>query len=169
VLTEDRNVRAEARGALTGSPSTLFDKIWTSHVVRPETAETPAILYVDLHLVHEVTSPQAFDVLREQGFALRRPEKTVATTDHSTPTIRAADGGFRFIDQLTETQVGKLAANCAEFGVPLYAQDDPRQVIVHVIGPELGITRPGRTIVCGDSHTSRRRCGSAWMGRSAMG
>lgn len=139
---------------LTGPPSTLFDKIWASHVVRPETAETPAVLYVDLHLVHEVTSPQAFALLREQGLVVRRPENTVATTDHSTPTTRSDDGMFRFVDHLTEHQVGKLAENCAEFGVELYAQDDPRQGIVHVIGPELGLTRPGRTIVCGDSHTS---------------
>jgi len=122
--------------------------------VRPETAETPAVLYVDLHLVHEVTSPQAFSALRERGLRVRRLDRTVATMDHSTPTSAPVDGHYRFGDAQAEAQVAKLRQNCAEFGVELHPLGDPAQGIVHVIGPELGLTQPGMTVVCGDSHTA---------------
>ncbi len=135
-------------------PRTLFEKVWDAHLVRPETAETPAILYVDLHLVHEVTSPQAFAVLRERGLRLRRPERTVATMDHSTPTSAPVDGRYRFGDAQAEAQVARLRQNCVEFGVELHPLGDPAQGIVHVIGPEMGLTQPGMTVVCGDSHTA---------------
>jgi len=140
------------------APRTLFDRLWDAHVVRPETAEAPAALYVDLHLVHEVTSPQAFAELRRRGLPVRRPDRTLATMDHSTPTTPrspAAPGGrFPIADAQAAAQVEQLAVNCRDFGIPLYALGDERQGIVHVIGPELGLTRPGATIVCGDSHTS---------------
>ncbi|HEX4447871.1 MAG TPA: 3-isopropylmalate dehydratase large subunit [Polyangiaceae bacterium] len=129
---------------------TLFEKVWAEHVVR-EDAGAPAVLYVDLHLVHEVTSPQAFDGLRARGLKIRRPERTVATMDHSTPTLPKA---LQVVDAQAEAQLAKLKANCAEFGVTLYDLESSEQGIVHVIGPELGVTQPGRTIVCGDSHTS---------------
>jgi 3-isopropylmalate/(R)-2-methylmalate dehydratase large subunit len=129
---------------------TLFEKVWTDHVVR-EDAGAPAVLYVDLHLVHEVTSPQAFDGLRARGVKVRRPERTVATMDHSTPTLPK---GLAVVDAQAEAQLAKLKANCAEFGIQLYDLDSTEQGVVHVIGPELGVTQPGRTIVCGDSHTS---------------
>ena len=132
----------------------LFDKVWDPHVVCPETPETPAVLYVDLHLIHEVTSPQAFAVLRERGLGVRRPGRTVATMDHSTPTTAADGGQYRFATPQAERQVEQLRANCKEFGVELFALGDDRQGIVHVIGPELGLTQPGQTIVCGDSHTA---------------
>ena len=135
------------------TPTTLFEKVWNAHVVRPGTAEAPAVLYVDLHLVHEVTSPQAFTVLRERGLKVRRPDRTIATMDHSTPTI-AVNGKLNVIDAAAGRQLDMLATNCAEHGVPLYGMDDERRGIVHVIGPELGRTQPGMTIVCGDSHTS---------------
>ncbi len=128
-------------------PKTLFDKIWEAHEV------APGILYIDLHLVHEVTSPQAFDGLRLAGRTLRRPDRTLATADHNTPT----DGtpvAARIKDELSRVQVETLERNCAEFGVPVYSLGSDRQGIVHVIGPELGVTQPGMTIVCGDSHTS---------------
>ena len=132
------------------APSTLFEKVWNEHVVH-EDAGAPAMLYVDLHLVHEVTSPQAFDGLRARGVRVRRPDRTVATMDHSTPTLPRR---LAVVDPLAEAQLRKLKENCAEFGVPLYDLDSAEQGIVHVIGPELGVTQPGRTIVCGDSHTS---------------
>jgi len=136
-------------------PRTLFDKIWDAHQVRPETPDTPAVLYVDLHLVHEVTSPQAFAMLRERGLKVRRPERTVATMDHSTPTTpRGADGRIPVTDPEAAVQIAQLETNCREFGIPLFALGSERQGIVHVIGPELGLTQPGATIVCGDSHTS---------------
>jgi 3-isopropylmalate/(R)-2-methylmalate dehydratase large subunit len=135
-------------------PRTLFEKIWDAHIVRPETEDTPALLYVDLHLIHEVTSPQAFDLLRERGLAVRRPERTVATMDHSIPTTEPVDGRTIFLDRQAESQVRQLERNCNEFGIELYPLGDDRQGIVHVIGPELGLTQPGKTIVCGDSHTS---------------
>ncbi len=128
-------------------PKTMFDKIWEAHEV------TPGLLYVDLHLVHEVTSPQAFDGLRLAGRQVRRPDRTLATADHNTPT----DGtpvAERIKDELSRVQVQTLERNCAEFGVPVYSLGSDRQGIVHVIGPELGVTQPGMTIVCGDSHTS---------------
>ena len=134
---------------------TLVDKIWEAHVVRPATAETPAVLYVDLHLVHEVTSPQAFAELRERGLRVRRPDRTLATTDHSTPTTPRGRGGeIPIADAAAAAQVRALEANCRDFGIELHALGSERQGIVHVIGPELGRTQPGMTIVCGDSHTS---------------
>jgi 3-isopropylmalate/(R)-2-methylmalate dehydratase large subunit len=123
--------------------------------VKPETPDTPAILYIDLHLVHEVTSPQAFSVLRERGLGVRRPERTVATMDHSTPTTpRLPSGRWQFVDAQAEAQVEQLRKNAAEFGVELHGLGDAVQGIVHVIGPELGLTQPGFTVVCGDSHTA---------------
>jgi 3-isopropylmalate/(R)-2-methylmalate dehydratase large subunit len=129
-------------------PRTLFEKIWSSHVVREAPGE-PTLIYIDLHLVHEVTSPQAFDGLRMSRRAVRRPDLTVATMDHNVPT---KDGPVT--DPVSKQQMDALAANCAEFGVPLYDLRSTKQGIVHVIGPELGLTQPGMTIVCGDSHTS---------------
>jgi 3-isopropylmalate/(R)-2-methylmalate dehydratase large subunit len=137
------------------TPTTLFDKLWDAHVVTPETAATPAILYVDLHLVHEVTSPQAFAELDARGLALRRPDLTKATLDHSTPTTPAdADGQRTYINAQAQAQVETLRANCARHGVELFDFGSAHRGIVHVIGPELGLTRPGMTIVCGDSHTA---------------
>ncbi|HKC60652.1 MAG TPA: 3-isopropylmalate dehydratase large subunit [Myxococcales bacterium] len=132
---------------------TLFEKVWDAHLVSPETVDSPAVLYVDLHLVHEVTSPQAFDVLRERGLEVRRPDKTVATMDHSIPTT---PGGQRFaiVDRQAAAQLRRLEENCSTFGIELHGMGSEGQGIVHVIGPELGLTQPGRTIVCGDSHTS---------------
>jgi 3-isopropylmalate/(R)-2-methylmalate dehydratase large subunit len=133
----------------------LFDKLWARHVVVEETAEAPAVLYIDLHLIHEVTSPQAFAMLAERGLKVRRPGKTLATLDHSTPTKTArADGKIPYADKETERQVAQLIANCEKHAIRLLGMDDPMRGIVHVIGPELGATQPGRTIVCGDSHTS---------------
>src|SRR5499427_9308596 len=129
---------------------TLYDKIWDAHVVVPET-DAPAIIYIDLHLVHEVTSPQAFTGLRKRGVKVRRPDKTFATMDHSIPTLSRSLSGF---DEIAANQIRTLAQNCVEFGIPLYDLDSPKQGIVHVIGPELGLTQPGLTMVCGDSHTS---------------
>jgi 3-isopropylmalate/(R)-2-methylmalate dehydratase large subunit len=129
---------------------TLFDKIWDRHVVC-DGPEGAAILYIDLHLVHEVTSPQAFDGLRETKRKVRRPDRTFATLDHNIPTDR---NRLVISDPLARKQVEALRHNCAEFGVPVFDLDSPDQGIVHVIGPELGLTQPGETIVCGDSHTS---------------
>ncbi|MFL5580313.1 MAG: aconitase family protein, partial [Gemmatimonadaceae bacterium] len=134
------------------TPRTLYEKIWDAHLVRPETADAPALLYVDLHLVHEVTSPQAFDELRRRGIRVRRPDATIATMDHSTPTTPAGSG--LPVMGAAAAQLARLAANCEEFGVPLFAMGDERRGIVHVVGPELGLTHPGTTVVCGDSHTS---------------
>jgi 3-isopropylmalate/(R)-2-methylmalate dehydratase large subunit len=131
-------------------PQTLFDKIWDAHVVR-EAAGEPALLYIDLHLVHEVTSPQAFDGLRAAGRRVRRPDLTYATVDHNVPTI---DRRAPVTDPIAAEQMDALRRNCREFGVKLYDIDSPEQGIVHVVGPELGLTRPGMTVVCGDSHTS---------------
>ena len=130
------------------SETTLFEKIWESHVVDERPGE-PALLYIDLHLVHEVTSPQAFESLRLAGRPVRRPDLTIATMDHNVPTEL---GPIR--DPLAKAQLDALAANCAEFGVPLNATGSGSEGIVHVMGPELGLTQPGMTIVCGDSHTS---------------
>jgi len=137
------------------NPTTLFEKIWRAHEVVAQTADTPAILYIDLHLTHEVTSPQAYSMLRERGLPVRRKDRTLATMDHSTPTD--ADQLFGRIPIKLESaaqQVSQLEKNCAEFGVELFAVGSPHRGIVHVIGPELGATQPGKTIVCGDSHTS---------------
>jgi 3-isopropylmalate/(R)-2-methylmalate dehydratase large subunit len=134
---------------------TLFQKVWERHEVAPETPETPAVLYVDLHLTHEVTSPQAFSVLRERGLKVRRLDRTLATLDHSTPTDTAQIfGGVPIALESAAKQVSQLERNCAEFGVELIGLRDGRRGIVHIIGPELGATQPGKTIVCGDSHTS---------------
>jgi len=137
------------------SGRTMFDKVWTAHEVVAQTADTPAVLYIDLHLIHEVTSPQAFSMLRSQGWKVRRPERTLATMDHSTPT-RSEEF---FLDvpvkvDAAARQVQQLEANTREFGIELFGLRDARRGIVHVIGPELGATQPGMTIVCGDSHTS---------------
>src|SRR5438270_60994 len=136
-------------------PRTLFEKIWDAHIVRPASADTPAILYVDLQLIHEVTSPQAFSILRERGLRVRRPDRTVATMDHSTPTTpRGADGKIPVLDSAAAAQISQLEKNCRDFGIELHALGTEGQGIVHVIGPELGVTQPGEIIVCGDSHTS---------------
>ena len=131
-------------------PKTLSEKLWDRHVVRSAPGE-PDLLFIDLHLVHEVTSPQAFDGLRMAGRPVRRPDLTVATADHNVPTIGI---DLPIADPISATQVSMLTKNCKEFGVKLYPMADPGQGIVHVIGPELGLTQPGLTIVCGDSHTS---------------
>jgi 3-isopropylmalate/(R)-2-methylmalate dehydratase large subunit len=136
-------------------PKTLFEKVWDAHLVRPETDETPAMLYIDLHLIHEVTSPQAFTELRQRGLKVRRPDRTLATMDHSTPTTpRNEFGIIPIIDSQAAAQLRQLEQNCADFGIPLFALGTENQGIVHVIGPEQGLTQPGMTIVCGDSHTS---------------
>jgi 3-isopropylmalate/(R)-2-methylmalate dehydratase large subunit len=141
--------------AASHRPRTLFGKVWDAHVVKPETADAPAVLYVDLHLVHEVTSPQAFSLLAERGLRLRRPDRTLATMDHSTPTTpRGPDGAWVYGDAQAEAQVRRLSENCRAFGVELHPLGDASQGIVHVIGPELGATQPGMTVVCGDSHTA---------------
>jgi 3-isopropylmalate/(R)-2-methylmalate dehydratase large subunit len=135
--------------------TTLFEKVWVAHEVVPETRDTPAVLYVDLHLIHEVTSPQAFSVLRSLGLKVRRPDRTLATMDHSTPTV--SDQVFGRVPIKVDAaakQVRRLEENAAEFGVELFGMRDARRGIVHVISPELGASRPGMTIVCGDSHTS---------------
>jgi 3-isopropylmalate/(R)-2-methylmalate dehydratase large subunit len=129
---------------------TLFEKIWNAHLVAQPEGRSP-ILYIDLHLVHEVTSPQAFDGLRVAGRKVRQPARTVATVDHNIPT---EPRGTPITDLIAAKQIAALQANCKEFGVPLFDMDSPDQGIVHVIGPELGLTQPGMTIVCGDSHTS---------------
>ena len=133
----------------------LFDKLWERHVVVPETTDAPAVLYIDLHLIHEVTSPQAFSVLEERDLPVRRPDLTKATLDHSTPTLKAgADGKLPYATAQAEKQVERLIANTQKHGIELFGLGDPRRGIVHVIGPEMGLTQPGKTIVCGDSHTS---------------
>jgi 3-isopropylmalate/(R)-2-methylmalate dehydratase large subunit len=135
-------------------PRTLFEKVWTAHEVVPETADTPAVLYIDLHLIHEVTSPQAFSVLRSMALPVRRPDRTLATMDHSTPTrSEQVFGAVPAVDAAAK-QVRQLESNAAEFGIELFDMRDARRGIVHVISPELGATQPGMTIVCGDSHTS---------------
>jgi len=135
--------------------TTLFEKIWRRHVVRPETAETPAVLYIDLHLLHEVTSPQAFAELERRGLDVRRPDRCLATIDHSTPTTPPdANGEYAWHTDQARKQVETLYRNCARHGIELHGWDSPNRGIVHVMGPELGATRPGMTIVCGDSHTA---------------
>ena len=144
-----------------GKPLTLFEKLWERHVVAPETEDHPAVVYIDLHLIHEVTSPQAFDELERRGLAVRRPDRTVATMDHSIPTLFDGDEPL-FADEKTRHQVETLRKKCDAFGITLYPMGDARQGIVHVIGPELGLTQPGRSIVCGDSHTSTHGAFGAW-------
>ncbi|MDE2220825.1 MAG: 3-isopropylmalate dehydratase large subunit, partial [Gammaproteobacteria bacterium] len=134
---------------------TMFQKIWERHEVVPETADTPAVLYIDLHLVHEVTSPQAFTMLRAQQLRVRRPELTLATMDHSTPTRTAqVFGGAPITVESAAQQIGELEKNCAQYGVELFDLRHRLRGIVHIVGPELGLTQPGKTVVCGDSHTS---------------
>src|ERR1700754_4385880 len=136
---------------MSGSkPRTMFEKIWDAHVVHAEPGQQ-TILYIDLHLVHEVTSPQAFEGLRLSGRKVRRPQLTVATPDHNVPTT---DRNLPIADPISKQQIDTLRANCREFGIKLYDLGDPKQGIVHIIGPELGLTQPGMTIVCGDSHTA---------------
>jgi 3-isopropylmalate/(R)-2-methylmalate dehydratase large subunit len=132
------------------TPRTMFDKIWDAHRVHDEPGQQ-TILYIDLHLVHEVTSPQAFEALRLAGRRVRRPERTVATPDHNVPTT---DRTLPIADAISRQQIDTLRENCREFGIRLYDLNDPHQGIVHIIGPELGLTQPGMTIVCGDSHTA---------------
>jgi 3-isopropylmalate/(R)-2-methylmalate dehydratase large subunit len=143
-------------GAQTmGGAQTLFEKVWAAHEVVAETRDTPAVLYIDLHLVHEVTSPQAFSVLRSLGLKVRRPERTLATMDHSTPTrSEQVFGKVPIALDAAARQVRELERNALEFGIELFAMRDARRGIVHVISPELGATQPGQTLVCGDSHTS---------------
>jgi 3-isopropylmalate/(R)-2-methylmalate dehydratase large subunit len=131
-------------------PRTIIEKLWDSHVVHSQPG-APALLFIDLHLVHEVTSPQAFDGLRERGLKVRRPDLTIATADHSIPTT---DRSLPIVDQIAAKQLAQLEANCAEFGIRCLGIHSDRQGIVHVIGPELGLTQPGMTVVCGDSHTA---------------
>ena len=137
------------------TPTTLFEKVWADHVVVEETADIPAVLYIDLHIIHEVTTPQAFSVLRANGLPVRRPDLTLATLDHSTPTTPVTT----FKDLLVAgegaaNQVRQMEQNCEEFGLDLLGYGSGKRGIVHVIGPELGATQPGKTIVCGDSHSS---------------
>src|SRR5580658_6001598 len=136
---------------MSTEPKTLFEKVWDQHVVVEPKGE-PTLLYVDLQLLHEVTSPQAFEGLLLAGRKVRRPDRTIATVDHNVPTT--IEGRLHIVDQIAATQIATLRKNCADFGVELYDVDSREQGIVHVIGPELGITKPGMTIVCGDSHTS---------------
>jgi 3-isopropylmalate/(R)-2-methylmalate dehydratase large subunit len=131
-------------------PRTIIEKLWDSHVVH-EQPGAPTLLFIDLHLVHEVTSPQAFQGLRERGLKVRRPDLTIATVDHSLPTT---DRSLPIVDEIAARQLAQLEANCAEFGIRCLGIHSPRQGIVHVIGPELGLTQPGMTVVCGDSHTA---------------
>jgi 3-isopropylmalate/(R)-2-methylmalate dehydratase large subunit len=136
-------------------PTTLFEKVWRRHLVREETAETPAILYIDLQLLHEVTSPQAFDELARRGLGVRRSDRCLATIDHSTPTSPPDDQGIRhYATEQAKAQVDLLHVNCAKHGIELHSWDSPNRGIVHVMGPEMGATQPGMTIVCGDSHTA---------------
>ena len=136
-------------------PKTLFEKVWEQHLVVPETADTPAVLYIDLHLTHEVTTPQAFALLRERGAGVRRPERTLATMDHSTPTLtEQVFGGAPISNASAAEQIRIFERNCREFGIELFGLRSAERGIVHIIGPELGLTQPGMTIVCGDSHTS---------------
>src|ERR1700724_1485371 len=129
---------------------TIIEKLWRNHVVH-EQPGSPTLLYIDLHLVHEVTSPQAFESLRQRRLKVRRPDLTFATTDHSIPTT---DRSLPILDPIAAKQVNQLEINCQEFGIPLEGIHGARQGIVHVIGPELGLTQPGMTVVCGDSHTA---------------
>ncbi|HEY4339640.1 MAG TPA: 3-isopropylmalate dehydratase large subunit [Steroidobacteraceae bacterium] len=136
-------------------PKTMFQKVWEQHEVAPETPDTPAVLFIDLHLIHEVTTPQAFEVLRQRGLSVRRKDLTLATMDHSTPTrTEQVFGGVPVVQSAAAKQVAQLQKNCVAAGIELLDMHSDLRGIVHIIGPELGLTRPGRTIVCGDSHTS---------------
>ncbi|MCC6171486.1 MAG: 3-isopropylmalate dehydratase large subunit, partial [Gammaproteobacteria bacterium] len=137
------------------APKTMFEKVWATHEVVPQTADTPAVIYIDLHLTHEVTSPQAFVLLRERGLKIRRPDLTLATMDHATPTrTEQVFGGAPITIDSAARQIRYLEQNCRDFGLELLGLQDPLRGIVHIIGAELGVTQPGKTIVCGDSHTS---------------
>ena len=136
---------------MSTAPKTLFEKVWEQHVVAEPNGE-PTLIYIDLQLLHEVTSPQAFEGLRLAGRKVRRPDRCIATVDHNVPTT--IEGRLHIVDQIAATQIETLRKNCEDFGIELYDVDSREQGIVHVIGPELGITKPGMTIVCGDSHTS---------------
>ncbi|MGD2131323.1 MAG: 3-isopropylmalate dehydratase large subunit [Maricaulaceae bacterium] len=137
------------------APKTLFEKVWESHLVSQASTDQPAVLYIDLHLIHEVTTPQAFAELKARGLKVRRPNLTLATCDHSTPTLPAGPDGFRpYATKQAQNQVETLYANCKEHGITLHGWESEHRGIVHVMGPELGATQPGMTIVCGDSHTS---------------
>lgn len=141
--------------AANGEPRTLFAKIWDQHVIRAQQPDVPAVLYIDLHLIHEVTSPQAFTTLSERGLTVRRPSQTIGVMDHSTPTTpRNELGIIPIADIQAATQLDTFAENCRIFGITMYELGHANQGIVHVIGPEQGLTQPGMTIVCGDSHTS---------------
>src|SRR5579872_6180454 len=134
---------------------TMFQKIWELHEVVPETADTPAVLYIDRHLIHEVTSPQAFRVLRQHGLTVRRPDRITATVDHSSPTrTEQIFGGAPIAIESAARQIAEFEKNCREFGIELFGLRHEQRGIVHIIGPELGLSLPGSTIVCGDSHTS---------------
>ncbi|MCB8925377.1 MAG: 3-isopropylmalate dehydratase large subunit [Ardenticatenaceae bacterium] len=135
---------------MSNQPKTIIDKIWENHLVIDEPG-SPAVLYIDLHLIHEVTSPQAFSGLRERGLTVKRPSQTIATMDHSIPTTPI---GIPIQDAIAAKQIATLEENCREFGIELFGMESPNRGIVHVIGPELGLTQPGMTIVCGDSHTA---------------
>ncbi len=144
-----------AEPIVSAAPQTLFDKLWALHEVEPEAVDRPALIYIDLHLIHEVTSPQAFAELSRRGLSVRRPDRTYGTIDHSTPTTPVAEDGSRnWVSSDAEHQVATLRSNCKAWGIALEDWDSQRRGIVHVMGPELGLTRPGMTIVCGDSHTS---------------
>ena len=137
------------------SDSTLFEKVWQRHQVTEESAETPAVLYIDLHLLHEVTTPQAFDELNRRGLPVRRADRCLATIDHSTPTTAPDEQGERdYVTEQARAQVDMFYANCKKHGIELHGWDSPNRGIIHVMGPELGATQPGLTIVCGDSHTA---------------
>ncbi len=136
---------------MSSKPMTLFEKVWEKHVVVEPEGE-PTVLYIDLQLLHEVTSPQAFEGLRLAGRKVRRPDRCIATVDHNVPTTK--EGRLKIVDQIAAKQIATLNKNCAEFGIELYGVDSPDQGVVHIIGPELGLTKPGMTIVCGDSHTA---------------
>jgi 3-isopropylmalate/(R)-2-methylmalate dehydratase large subunit len=139
------------------SGRSLFEKVWDDHVVVPETDDTPAVFYIDLHITHEVTSPQAFNMLRDKGLQVHRPDLVLATMDHSTPTVPVSDLGAG-LDAVSDPepaeQIRQMVKNCEEFGIELHGFGDAHRGIVHVIGPEIGATQPGKTIVCGDSHSS---------------
>ncbi|MBT5220551.1 MAG: 3-isopropylmalate dehydratase large subunit [Woeseia sp.] len=136
-------------------PKTLFEKVWSEHLVKEETADTPAVMFIDLHLIHEVTTPQAFTLLRENGLSVRRPDLTLGTLDHSTPTTPVRTfKDLAIVGEGAAKQVIKMQENCVEFGLELHGFDSDYRGIVHVMGPEMGATQPGKTIVCGDSHTS---------------
>ncbi len=150
---------------------TLFEKIWDSHVVA-HPPNSPAILYIDLHLIHEVTSPQAFAELDARGLKVRRPGQTIATMDHSTPTTPRNGGVIPITDAMAQAQLNRLVENCRNHDIQVFDLNDERQGIVHVIGPELGLTQPGMTVVCGDSHTSTHGAFGAWafgIGTSEVG